>query len=168
MESIANMRLGAWYLGNERCEFFVWAPFSKEVKLNMVFPQKRIIHMEPWEDGYWYLLADDIYPGMQYLYKLDKLVDRPDLASHFQPEGVHGPSEVVDHRSFIWTDNNWQGLPLNEMIIYELHVGTFSPEGTFDGIIQRLNYFKELGINAIEIMPVAQFPGERNWGYDGT
>lgn len=95
-------------------------------------------------------------------------MDRPDPASHFQPQGVHGPSQVIDHSTSPWQDAGWKGVPLAEMIFYELHVGTFTPAGTFAAIIPRLPDLVELGVNAIELMPVAQFPGDRNWGYDGV
>ena len=92
----------------------------------------------------------------------------PDPASRFQPEGVHGPSEVVDPARFAWTDGGWCGVAAADLVIYELHVGTFSPEGTFDGVTSRLPDLARLGVTAIELMPVADFPGRRNWGYDGV
>jgi maltooligosyltrehalose trehalohydrolase len=94
--------------------------------------------------------------------------DYPDPASFYQPEGVHGPSQVIDHSSHEWRASTWRGLPLQDMVLYELHVGAFTREGTFDAVISRLDDLAATGINAIEIMPVAQFPGSRNWGYDGT
>jgi maltooligosyltrehalose trehalohydrolase len=125
-----------------------------------------VIPLQQDESGYWQetVNAD---PGTLYVYQLDGSLERPDPASHYQPEGVHGSSQVVDHH-FDWTDESWQGIPLKDLIIYELHVGTFTPEGTFESIIPRLSYLQDLGITAIEIMPVAQFPGSRNWGYDGV
>src|SRR5690606_28882506 len=90
-----------------------------------------------------------------------------DPASRAQPECVHKASAVAESK-FDWHDSNWKGLPLSEMVIYELHVGTFTAAGTFDGVVSRLDYLESLGINAIELMPVAQFPGNRNWGYDGV
>jgi maltooligosyltrehalose trehalohydrolase len=100
---------------------------------------------------------------------LNDHVEHPDPASRFQPEGVHGPSEVIDPIGFRWSDESWHGLPLDRMIIYELHVGTFTPAGTYEAIIPRLGYLGgELGVTAIGLMPVAQFPGARNWGYDGV
>ncbi|MBV9385797.1 MAG: malto-oligosyltrehalose trehalohydrolase [Chroococcidiopsidaceae cyanobacterium CP_BM_ER_R8_30] len=161
------MKIGAVYNGSGNCEFSVWAPLLKEVALQIVSPQQRLIPMTKDEAGYWRVTAD-VEPGTLYFYKLDKNIDRPDPASKFQPQGVHGPSQVIDPSLFTWTDTNWTGIPLEEMIIYELHVGTFTNEGTFAAIIPRLSELRELGINAIEIMPVAQFPGERNWGYDGV
>ena len=108
--------------------------------------------------------------ALRYVYDLgangEKM--RPDPASRFQPEGVHGPSEIAPQRGFRWTDGGWRGLPISEIVFYEVHVGTFTPEGTFEAIIPRLRELKDLGISAIELMPVAQFPGKRNWGYDGV
>lgn len=162
------MVIGANYIDGGICEFVVCAPFLKDVSLKIVSPVERIIPMQKEKTGYWKVKADGVFPGALYLYKLENERDRPDPASHFQPKGVHGPSQLVDHNSFNWEDRNWKGIALSEMIIYELHVGTFTPDGTFSAIISRLTELTDLGINAIEIMPVAQFPGSRNWGYDGT
>jgi len=124
--------------------------------------------MERDDSGYHRALVQHVGPGARYTYRLGDKTERPDPASRSQPDGVHVASEVVDPRAFAWTDDAWFGLPLPASVIYELHVGTFTPEGTFDAIIPRLPDLKELGITAIEIMPVAQFPGSRNWGYDGV
>ena len=105
--------------------------------------------------------------GDQYLLGLDGTETYPDPCSRFQPHGVRGPSEVVDPGAFEWTDSAWQGVTLDELVVYELHVGTFSEEGTFAGVIPRLAALRELGVSAIEVMPIATFPGERGWGYDG-
>jgi maltooligosyltrehalose trehalohydrolase len=107
-------------------------------------------------------------PGARYKYRLDGGDSFPDPASRYQPDGVHGPSQVVDPAAFTWTDSDWQGIPLDDLVIYELHVGTATPEGTFDALIERLDDIRQLGATAIELMPVADFPGERNWGYDGV
>jgi len=162
------MKTGSQYLGNGRCEFIVWAPLLNSVDLKIVSPEKRILLMEKDGKGYWRIVVEGVFPGSLYLYSLDGKKERPDPVSYFQPEGVHGSSQVIDHSSFKWEDREWRGIPLSEMIMYELHVGTFTPEGTFDAIIQRLDDLRDLGINAIELMPVAQFPGDRNWGYDGA
>jgi maltooligosyltrehalose trehalohydrolase len=146
----------------------VWAPQAKKVKLQLSGPSKsHNIPLDRNELGYWYKEVEDITPGCLYSYRLDDSIRRADPASHFQPEGVHGPSAVVDHK-FTWKDIGWPGIPLEKMVIYELHVGTFTEEGTFNGVITRLKDLKHLGINVLELMPVAQFPGERNWGYDGV
>jgi maltooligosyltrehalose trehalohydrolase len=106
--------------------------------------------------------------GDRYSYRINGGEPRPDLASRFQPEGVHGPSQIVDPSRFDWTDANWGGRTAADLIVYELHVGTFSPEGTFAGTTARLGALRDLGITAVELMPVADFAGERNWGYDGV
>jgi len=107
-------------------------------------------------------------PGARYFFRLDDTVTCPDPASFSQPDGVHGPSQLIDHMAFSWQDQAWTGIPLDNQIIYELHTGAFSDSHDFDGVRKRLDYLSDLGINAIELMPLAQFPGSRNWGYDGV
>ena len=165
---LQTVKIGADYQPDGTCHFDVWAPAREEVTLKIVSPRERWISMERVDRGYWEAIVPDLSPDTQYLYRLDGDKERPDPASHFQPGGVHGPSQVVDHHRFGWLDHAWKGLELAEMIIYELHVGAFTPSGTFEAIIPRLKDLKALGVSAIEIMPVAQFPGERNWGYDGV
>lgn len=162
------MQVGAHYLGDGRCRFAVWAPFMTDVSVHVVAPADRLIPMEKDERGYWEAIAQDVFPGTQYFYRLGPETERPDPSSNFQPSGVHGPSEVVDHGAFPWQGEPGTDIPVASMIIYELHVGSFTPEGTFDAIIHRLDELCSMGINAVELMPVAQFPGERNWGYDGV
>jgi len=125
--------------------------------------------MDPERNGYFTTFLEDIEPGTRYFYRLNGDRLRPDPVSRSQPDGVHGPSQVIDPSEFKWQDQEWRGIPEKEMIIYEIHTGTFTHEGTFESIIPFLDYLKkDLGVTAIELMPVAQFPGERNWGYDGT
>jgi maltooligosyltrehalose trehalohydrolase len=162
------MKVGSQYLGNGVCEFTLWSPLQDKVALHLVFPQENLLPMTKQEQGYWYLKAENIEPGTLYYYQLEDTSDKPDPAAHFQPQGVHQASAIIDHNHINWQDSQWAGIPLEEMIIYELHVGTFTPEGTFKAIIPRLLDLAELGVNAIEIMPVAQFSGDRNWGYDGV
>nr|WP_290224797.1 malto-oligosyltrehalose trehalohydrolase [Trichocoleus desertorum] len=162
------MKVGAHYLGGARCQFTVWAPLREQVAVKILSPHEQILPMQPLEYGYWQVIAEGAAPSTNYLYQLDGESDRPDPASHFQPEGVHGPSAVVDQSAFAWTDAGWTGIAQEDLIIYELHIGTFTVAGTFEAAIAHLPRLKELGITAIEIMPVAQFPGERNWGYDGV
>jgi len=162
------MKVGSNYLVDGRCEFTVWAPSHEEVAVQIVSPSHRSLPMQKDEWGYFKVLAEDIEPGTLYFYKLGGESDKPDPASHSQPKDVHGPSEVIDHTKMNWTDRGWSGVPLEEMIIYELHVGTFTSEGTFEAVIPRLRELYEFGINAIELMPIGQFPGNRNWGYDGV
>jgi maltooligosyltrehalose trehalohydrolase len=162
------MKIGSNYLGGNKCEFVVWAPFLKNVDVKIVSPDKKVLPLKKDDMGYWKTKAEDVSPGTLYFYCLDGERERPDPASHFQPQGVHGSSQVIDQNAFDWEDSKWKGIPLSEMIMYELHIGTFTKEGTFESIIPRLDDMVNLGINAIEIMPVSQFPGERNWGYDGV
>ncbi len=160
-------RLGATDLGDGRCEFLVWAPNAASAAVHLVSPGERVEPLEGSGNGYHSAVVHNVGPGTQYYFRLDGERDRPDPASRFQPAGVHGPSEVIDE-GFPWEDQRWCGIPLSDLIIYELHVGAFTQEGTFEGIVPRLDELKGLGVTAIELMPVAQFPGDRNWGYDGT
>jgi maltooligosyltrehalose trehalohydrolase len=162
-----DLSLGATYLEEGRCHFRVWAPLLQKVELEILSPRERNIPLNKEEWGYHDVIAEDVNPGDKYLYRLDGQKARPDPASRFQPEGVHGPSEVVDYR-FGWEDDHWAGLPLHDYLMYELHVGTFTAKGTFEAIITHVDELKDLGITAVELMPVAQFPGNRNWGYDGV
>jgi maltooligosyltrehalose trehalohydrolase len=158
--------LGAIDLGNGRCRFRVWAPAAERVEVEIEGPQSRCVPLEREGDGS-FVTEAAAGPGDFYRFRLDGKEGLPDPASRFQPDGVHGPSMVVD-RSFAWTDADWQGLPLPAFVLYEIHVGTFTPEGSFEAIIPHLDRLRDLGVTAIEIMPVAQFPGSRNWGYDGV
>ncbi|HEX7241819.1 MAG TPA: glycogen debranching protein GlgX, partial [Longimicrobiaceae bacterium] len=160
---------GARVLGGG-VEFRVWAPGHRGVEVVVYGPEGEAAHpMEPEEGGYFAALVEGPGAGARYRYRLDGEEDAfPDPCSRSQPEGVHGPSEVVDPSAFRWTDGAWTGLPLEEMVIHEVHVGTATPEGTFDALAGKLDYFVELGVNALELMPVGEFPGERNWGYDGV
>lgn len=162
------MKIGSNYLGNSHCEFTVWAPLHEEVAVQIISPKQRLIPMQKDEWGYFKVVAQDIEPGTLYFYQLGGDKERPDPASHSQPKDVHGPSEVIDHSQMNWTDSNWSDIPFEEIIIYEIHVGTFTDEGTFAAIIPRMKELHEFGINAIELMPIGQFPGNRNWGYDGV
>ena len=159
--------LGAIYLGKGKCQFCVWAPLVQKVEVHMVSPQERIVPLNPGARGYHEGVVEDVGPGTAYLYRLDAQKERPDPASRYQPEGVHGPSQVIDP-GFPWDDRFWHGIPIKDYILYELHVGTYTSKGTFEAIIPHLDGLKELGITALELMPVAQFPGKRNWGYDGV
>ncbi len=162
------MKIGTNYAGNERCEFNVWAPLVNKVAVKIISPVEKVIPMEKDNEGYWKTSIAGITPASKYFYLLCDEKERTDPASHYQPDGVHGASQVIDHSAFRWSDENWRGIPLSEMIMYELHVGTFTPDGTFKAIIPRLDELRDTGINTLELMPVSQFPGERNWGYDGV
>ena len=159
--------LGAVLSGDGRCRFRVWAPQSERVHLHIIAPSESVVCMEPKEFGYHTATVENILPGARYRYRLSNGSEFPDPASRHQPEGVHGPSEVIDSH-FEWHDRHWFGLPIEKYVIYELHVGTFTSEGTFDAVIPHLDELVDVGFTAVEIMPVAQFPGNRNWGYDGA
>lgn len=150
--------------------FCVWAPSRKEVELvlNPGSSSSRRRRLTPAGDGMFTGAFPDVTPGDVYAYALDGEGPFPDPASRFQPHGVHGPSAVVDPHAYTWSDQAWRGVPLREAIIYELHIGTFTPAGSFAGVMERLPYLAELGVTVIELMPVADFPGSRNWGYDGV
>jgi len=159
--------LGATHLEQHRTRFYVWAPFAECVEVHIVEPREKILPLYKNERGYFSAVVEGAPPGSLYLYRLNGKSEYPDPASRFQPQGVHGSSQVVTP-DFPWEDADWPGLPLQEFIIYELHTGTFTPEGTFEAAVKYLDELKDLGITAMELMPVAQFPGSRNWGYDGV
>lgn len=162
-------RLGAWPEAHG-VRFRVWAPKAKEVSVVLLGGRgegEKTVSLSSGTGGYFETLVREAQVGSRYFFKLEDQGRYPDPTSRYQPEGVHGPSEVISP-DFEWSDREWKGLPLEELVIYELHVGAFSPEGTFEGVRRRLQHIKNLGFTAIEIMPVAQFPGARNWGYDGV
>jgi maltooligosyltrehalose trehalohydrolase len=157
-------------LQGEAVLFRTWATGKKKVS-TVIFGEDgsvlREIPMERESSGYYSVIDPASSSGTLYKYRLDDdLV--PDIASRFQPQGVHGPSQVVDGRSFHWTDSGWKPPALHELVIYELHVGTFTQEGTFEAIASRFDHLKGVGVNAIELMPIGDFAGGRNWGYDGV
>lgn len=163
------LEIGATVIHGKGVRFKVWAPFAKDVAVKITAPQERIFPLAPTLSGYFEGFVDGLAADSRYLYVLDHDKARPDPASRYQPDGVHGPSAVVDPYAFHWTDRGWRGVALQDYVIYELHVGTFTEAGTFDAIIPRLHYLRQdVGITAVELMPVAQFPGARNWGYDGA
>lgn len=162
------MEVGA-RCSNNACSFTVWAPQRQAVELILESPGPRqAIPMLRDDRGYWRATVPGVGDSARYRFRLDNEIERPDPASRFQPDGVHNASQVTDHSSYLWHDSGWRGRALRDTIQYELHVGTFTPEGTFEAIIPHLRDLVDLGINAIELMPVAQFPGPRNWGYDGV
>lgn len=148
--------------------FSVWAPKRESVSLHVLGDNEQVVRMEKGDSGYHHAALRNLAAGDRYLYRLDDVDERPDPASRFQPDGVHGPSQLVDLGTFQWSDSNWKGRTLGSSILYELHVGTYTRKGTFDAIIERLPELADLGVTTIELMPVAQFPGSRNWGYDGV
>ncbi len=165
-QALINHRtLGVTFTSDGAC-VRVWAPLAQSVALRLGQPATTIpLH----NDGtYWQQTVPQLQPGDTYTFILNGTLERPDPASLAQPTGVHGPSQAINTVAFDWTDTDWCNLPLDDYLLYELHTGTFTPEGTFAGIETRLDYLLELGITAVELMPVAQFPGTRNWGYDGV
>ena len=158
--------LGAVYLGAERTLFRVWGPSFETLDVILIDKRERSVRLQRDAKGYHEALVDGVAPGTRYVYAAGGGHRMPDSASRAQPEGVHGPSQVI-HLHFAF-NAEFTPPPLQHLVIYELHVGTFTDEGTFDSAIARLDYLRDLGINAVEVMPVAQFPGDRNWGYDGV
>ena len=148
--------------------FRVWSPGSERVEVVTEGGAGGAYPLQADGGGYFSGTVEGATAGLRYRYRLDGGESYPDPAARFQPEGVHGPSEVVDAAAFAWTDAGWPGVALEELVIYELHVGTFTPEGTFLAAAERMGEVAELGVTAVEVMPIAEFPGGRNWGYDGV
>lgn len=165
--SVNPGRLGASRLADGSWQFLLWAPNARRVGLHLC-DADELVTMEPLALGYHQAIVPELGPCAQYLYQLDDNRRLPDPASRFQPQGVHGPSQIVELDEFEWTDQGWKGTALHDNVFYELHAGTFTREGTFDAVIPHLEELVDLGITTIELMPIAQFPGSRNWGYDGV
>jgi maltooligosyltrehalose trehalohydrolase len=160
---------GAAWLGPAGTRFRVWAPQAERVELVLEDAGGGPpVGLTPAGDGWFELMHRTAGPGTLYRYLVDGNGPFPDPASRFQPRGVHGPSEVIDPGAFAWSDAGWTGVPLERLVLYELHVGSFTAEGTFRAAIARLPELVDLGITALELMPLADFPGARNWGYDGV
>ncbi len=163
-----NMLFGA-ECRDHGVRFRLWAPAAHQVELCLAgaggLPR---LALNRCDQGWWELTTDAARPGTQYKFRIDDAQEFPDPASRFQPRDVHGPSEVVDPAAFDWHDSAWRGRRWEEAVIYELHVGAFTPSGTFSAVRERLDYLADLGITALELMPVADFPGRGNWGYDGV
>ncbi len=155
-------------IDNTTYEFSVWAPKPRSIELELLDPTPRCLPMDDIGRGLYRLRVENVTPGTRYQFVLNGETRRPDPVSHFQTETVHGPSIVVDHDAYSWNDHAFTPPPFGSLVIYELHVGTFTPEGTLLAAIKKLDYLTDLGISAVEIMPVADFPGKRNWGYDGV
>jgi maltooligosyltrehalose trehalohydrolase len=166
-----RLQFGASLRGDDTAEFRVWAPNLTSLSVRIPGERPRTIPMirsSNSKASEFVATVSQIGEGTDYFYVLEGEQERPDPVSRWQPRGVHGPSRIVNPAAFRWCDQEWSGIPLKDFIIYELHAGTFTHEGTFESVIPRLPYLRDLGITAIEIMPVAEVPGDRNWGYDGA
>src|SRR5579862_1133119 len=166
-----HLKFGANLRGDGTAEFRVWAPNLTNLSVRIFGENPRTIPMTrsaDSENAEFMETVPQASEGTDYFYVLDDERERPDPVSRWQPHGVHAPSRIVNPASFNWSDQRWAGIPLKDFIIYELHVGTFTREGAFESVIPRLPYLRDLGITAVEIMPVAEVPGKRNWGYDGA
>ena len=161
------MPFGADVRKDGTVRFRLWAPSHDEIRLELD-DMPELQPMPSVGEGWFELVTDRAHPGTRYRFVLPDGLHVPDPASRHQPRDVHGPSEVVDPSTYEWEDGDWQGRPWEEAVIYELHVGAFTPEGTFQAAIGKLEHLIALGVTAIQIMPVADFPGARNWGYDGV
>ncbi len=166
--SASAQPVGATRLSPGVWRFRVWAPAIAQVSLHLKSPDDRLLPMTKDAEGFHIVDVADISADTTYLYRLDGGDEWPDPASRWQPQGIHAASHIFDLQSFHWRADSWKPLNLQSAVLYELHVGTYTPEGTFDGVIAHLDELAELGVTTIEIMPVAQFPGARNWGYDGA
>ena len=165
MKSFHRMPFGAESQPDGSIRFRLWAPAANRVDLCL---ESQSLPMSQSGDGWFQLIPNEASVGARYQFQINGEIKVPDPASRFQPSDVHGPSEVIDPTDFDWSEDNWRGRPWAAAVIYELHVGTFTPEGTFAAVEKKLDYLADLGITALELMPVADFPGARNWGYDGV
>ncbi|MDB5806484.1 MAG: malto-oligosyltrehalose trehalohydrolase [Betaproteobacteria bacterium] len=153
--------------GNTR--FRLWAPGARTVELKLgLGASPRLLPMQASTDGWFEVISPHARAGTRYAFRIDEKASVPDPASRYNPDDIHAPSMVVDPRAFDWPDAGWRGRPWHEAVIYELHIGTFTGTGDFAGVESRLDYLVNLGVTALELMPVADFPGKRNWGYDGV
>ncbi|MFY9980354.1 MAG: malto-oligosyltrehalose trehalohydrolase [Candidatus Sulfotelmatobacter sp.] len=171
MKRLHKMPFGAQCLEDGSVRFRLWAPAAHKVELSIESAQTdgaTRIPLQPLDQGWFELITGAAKPGSHYRFRINDAREVPDPASRFQPNDVQGPSEVVDPTAFDWQDGDWRGRPWEDAVIYELHVGTFTASGTFQSLGDRLDYLADVGVTAIELMPVADFPGSRNWGYDGV
>jgi maltooligosyltrehalose trehalohydrolase len=158
--------LGAVCVG-EKTSFRVWAPRARQLDVVIESPLTAEYPLQPEGNGYFSTQAA-VPAGALYKYRVDGKGPYPDPCSRFQPSGPHGPSQVVDRTAYAWSDNDWRGAHLHGQVMYELHIGAFTPEGTFDAAIAKLPYLKDLGVTMVEILPIVECPGRWNWGYDGV
>jgi maltooligosyltrehalose trehalohydrolase len=162
-----ELRFGARPHADGSTQFRVWAPLARSLEVKLVGADARTLPLEHIGEGVFEARVEGVGVGQDYFYVVNGN-ERPDPVSRSQPSGVHGPSRVFAPEAFEWTDAGWSGIPLKEFVVYELHTGTFTHEGTFDAVTRKLSHLKSLGVTAVELMPVAEFPGGRNWGYDGA
>jgi maltooligosyltrehalose trehalohydrolase len=160
-----KFNLGAELL-EEGVRFRVWAPRCQQV--DVALEDGRVFSLEKEDNGYFSAIAPELKAGTLYRFQLDGDKQFPDPCSRFQPQGPHGPSQVMDPNTYVWQDSEWPGVSMQGQVIYELHVGTFTPEGTYAAAAQQIAELKKFGITVIELMPLAEFPGRFNWGYDGV
>lgn len=163
-----RLPVGAEVMGEEGTHFRVWAPLAESVEVVEDGGAQLVALLQAEGDGYFSGLVRQAKAGLRYRFRLDGGQAYPDPASRFQPDGPHGPSEVVDPDAYRWGDTQWAGLVPQRQVVYEMHIGTFTPEGTYAAAEQHLPYLKDLGITAIEVMPVNEFNGPFGWGYDGV
>lgn len=164
-----EMPFGAECLADGGVRFRLWAPAARAVELCLLEGEcQNILALEARDQSWFELITAAAKAGSRYRFRINESQEVPDPASRFQPEDVHGPSEVIEPSEFEWRDEAWRGRPWREAVIYELHVGAFTTSGTFRSVEDRLDYLRDLGVTAIELMPVADFFGGRNWGYDGV
>ncbi|HEX4615198.1 MAG TPA: malto-oligosyltrehalose trehalohydrolase, partial [Stellaceae bacterium] len=160
-----HMPFGAESQVDGRVRFRLWAPPHREVQIEL---DGETVAMQPIGEGWHELVTERAHAGTRYRFVLPDGLRVPDPASRYQPEDVHGPSEVIDPAAYVWCDAGWSGRPWEEAVVYELHIGAFTPEGTFRAAVDKLDHLVALGVTAIELMPIGDFPGGRNWGYDGV
>ena len=164
-----EMPFGPRRLSDGRVQFRLWAPAQKAPRLQLSDGgTEHLLTLQPGEAGWFEVTLDKAATGQTYRFRLDDGLCVPDPVSRFQPGDIHGASELIDPAAYRWQHADWRGRPWEEAVIYELHVGSFSPEGSYEGVIRRLDHLIDLGVTAIELMPLADFPGQRNWGYDGV
>ncbi|OGI20251.1 MAG: malto-oligosyltrehalose trehalohydrolase [Candidatus Melainabacteria bacterium RIFCSPHIGHO2_02_FULL_34_12] len=161
--SAFKLHLGANITPNRKIEFKFWGP---NVNKASVVLDSRTVQMSKDKEDYFTANAK-VSSNARYLYRIDNSIELPDPASRFQPDGIRGPSQIIDPKDFTWTDQDWHGISLEDLIIYELPVSTFTPEGNFEGVMGKLPHIEDVGFTCVEPMPLAQFPGKRGWGYDG-
>ncbi|MDV6342970.1 malto-oligosyltrehalose trehalohydrolase [Nitrosomonas sp. Is37] len=160
------MPFGAELTREGKVRFRLWAPAARQIML--LIDDGVQVPMQAQEEGWYEWVSEQAHVGSRYLYQIDDGLCVPDPASRYNPDDVHGASQVIDPAAFDWQDDSWYGRPWEEAVIYEIHVGSFTPQGTFAALEQKLDYLADLGVTAIELMPVADFPGQCSWGYDGT